>query len=319
MASDDAERKTWAVTRDGTPMKLSLTRDGLRLTIESQQEKSWRWAELKELSYSTSSSVTLEPLRGERVILDFASGAEQRTFRAGAETISHGAPPQEPLGPPAIGAYPQPVGEYPEAGATAARCLNRHEISSDFDFCPRCGAAASAPFEAESAPQTPHGGDQRYSDGPAWSAQTAPLPSGTVPPDSEARVEPSIHSQASHDRMWGMWAHLGPLVAGLVLAVVSFWAAGLLGLLAFAVPLVIMQSKGSSAFVRAHAVEALNFQIFNLMLLIPEMILVLITFGLFLIVAIPIAIVFVIFMIMGSVKASKGETYRYPVNIRLVK
>ncbi len=168
----------------------------------------------------------------------------------------------------------------------------------------------------------PHGYGQRYWDGTGWTAQTAPLPRGTadLPPNSEAGIEASSRSPAGDEQKWGMWAHLGPLIAGVVLAIVSFWALGLLALLAFVVPLVILQSKGgSSPFVRAHAVESLNFQIFNLILLIPEVLLTVITLGLFLLLLIPIAIVFIIFMIMASIKASEGKTYRYPVNIRFVK
>jgi uncharacterized Tic20 family protein len=83
-------------------------------------------------------------------------------------------------------------------------------------------------------------------------------------------------------------------------------------------PLVIMLTKGKeSGFVRDQAVEALNFHltlgIFSVLCLILYFLVV----PLFLLVA--AAVGGAVCAIIGAVTASRGEPYRYPLNVRLVK
>ena len=94
----------------------------------------------------------------------------------------------------------------------------------------------------------------------------------------------------------------------------------LLGLiigLSFIGPLVIMLTQGTrSQFVRANAVEALNFQITTYIAAIISFFLVFVIIG---IILLPIiGILWLVFTILGSVAANRGELYRYPYNIRLV-
>jgi uncharacterized protein len=96
----------------------------------------------------------------------------------------------------------------------------------------------------------------------------------------------------------------------------SFVAAYLF--LGFVAPLIVMLVFGSrSAFVRANAVESLNFNLSWLLYAIVAVALI------FLVIGIPILIVlgiaYVVLIIIASVRANNGEMYRYPATIRFVR
>lgn len=93
----------------------------------------------------------------------------------------------------------------------------------------------------------------------------------------------------------------------------------LLGLLTnFVGPLILwLIKKDDDAFVDRQGKEALNFQITILLASIVSFILTLVCIGGFLLIA--VIIVDLVFSIMACVKSSKGEDYRYPVALRLVK
>ena len=116
------------------------------------------------------------------------------------------------------------------------------------------------------------------------------------------------------DRNWGSAAHWGSFV--------SSWLA-----LAFLAPLLVLLLKGpQSPFVRRHAVESLNFQISMLIYLVVGTLiavpLAFFTLGLALLIIIPAALamcaLWVINVIQGSIKASQGLDYRYPLTLRFV-
>lgn len=82
-------------------------------------------------------------------------------------------------------------------------------------------------------------------------------------------------------------------------------------------PLVIyLVKKDDSAYVRAHAVEALNFQISVAIYLIISFLLAFVLIGVILIPA--VTILNIVCIILASIKASDGILYRYPLTIRLV-
>jgi uncharacterized Tic20 family protein len=83
-------------------------------------------------------------------------------------------------------------------------------------------------------------------------------------------------------------------------------------------PLIVMLTKGKeSGFVRDQAVEALNFHITVLIASIVSGILIIVIIG---IILLPVVLVgAAVFTIIAAVTASRGEAYRYPVNLRLVK
>jgi uncharacterized protein len=86
----------------------------------------------------------------------------------------------------------------------------------------------------------------------------------------------------------------------------------------FLAPLIIyLVKKDESQFVKANALESLNFQLTVLICAIISTILVFIIVGIFLLIAIGIGSF--ILVIIASIKASEGKIYRYPVNFRLIK
>ncbi len=136
----------------------------------------------------------------------------------------------------------------------------------------------------------------------------------TYPPPPPAG-ESGQRSTTSEDRTWGMASHLGALVTA--------WFA--LGLLA---PLAVLLVQGNkSEFVRRHATESLNFQISLLIYSIVgtalAFVLTLLTLGIGLFIIIPVIVVLallvLIVMIMAGIAASRGDDFRYPLNIRLIR
>ena len=116
---------------------------------------------------------------------------------------------------------------------------------------------------------------------------------------------------ASEERTWAMVAHIGVLVA-------AWFAMG------FLCPLIIwLVFRYRSDFVRRHAVESLNFQISLLIYTAIAVVLVLITFGLGVLIIVPLivigAVAAVVVIVLATIAASSGQEYRYPLTIRLVR
>jgi len=106
------------------------------------------------------------------------------------------------------------------------------------------------------------------------------------------------------ERMWGGAAHWSALVASVV------------GL-AFLGPLIVMLTKGNeSAYVRRQSVESLNFQLSMLIYGVVSAVLMLVLIGFLLILV--VGILWLVFTVIASVKASNGEEYHYPLTIRMV-
>jgi hypothetical protein len=102
-----------------------------------------------------------------------------------------------------------------------------------------------------------------------------------------------------------MGAHLSAFLA-------AYIALGFLG------PLVVLLVRGDrSQFVRRHAVEALNFNLTVLIYVVICVILAIVLIGFVLLIA--LGVLYVITVIVGAVRASSGEDYRYPLTIRFVK
>ncbi len=116
----------------------------------------------------------------------------------------------------------------------------------------------------------------------------------------------------AESRNWAMGAHLSALVGAL-----------LGGAPAFLGPLVIwLVRRDRDPFVAEHAREALNFQIFTVLLGVAAVLIGVLTLGLAFIVAIllfiPALVVWLVFVIQGSMAASAGRPYRYPISVRLI-
>jgi uncharacterized Tic20 family protein len=121
-----------------------------------------------------------------------------------------------------------------------------------------------------------------------------------------------------------MWSMLSNLLGGL--------AAFFVSPLGWLPPLVIfLIFRERSAFVRKQSAESLNFQLTNLIVVIAGVAVIVVggvfTLGIGLVIFIPVGVVaalvwlvlFIVWVILASVRASKGVAYRYPINIRMVK
>jgi uncharacterized Tic20 family protein len=130
-----------------------------------------------------------------------------------------------------------------------------------------------------------------------------------------AGVEGGISAE---ERQWAMFAHLSALLGGLVTA---GWA-GSVG--CFIGPLVIwMLKKDTMPFVDDQAKEALNFNITVAIIFFVLLMLTLFTLGIGIILTGPVMVIvglaWLVFTIIGGIKANQGERYRYPMTLRLVK
>jgi uncharacterized Tic20 family protein len=102
------------------------------------------------------------------------------------------------------------------------------------------------------------------------------------------------------ETIWALLAQLSGLV-GL----------GLIG------PLIVMLVAGPQRpFAKAAATEALNFHITVLIAVVVSIILVLVVVGIFMLIAVSVAAL--IYSILAAIAVGRGETYRYPLTLRLV-
>ncbi|HVF85175.1 MAG TPA: DUF4870 domain-containing protein [Abditibacteriaceae bacterium] len=131
-----------------------------------------------------------------------------------------------------------------------------------------------------------------------------PSPSDQNAPNQTPGNAPNLTSE---EKQWGMACHLSAL-AGLFLPTLGH----VLG------PLVVwLLKKDSSPFVDAQGKESLNFQLsisLYALLVSPS---VFILIGFFLLGG--LAFLSVLFAIIGAMRASNGESYRYPMTIRFLK
>jgi uncharacterized protein len=129
-----------------------------------------------------------------------------------------------------------------------------------------------------------------------------PPPPGAVPPGGPPGQAPLPPDQ---ERLWAMLAHLLSFVAAYIA-------------LGFLAPLVVLLIFGPrSAYVRAHAVESLNFNLSWLIYAIVGVVLLVIGIGLLILIALGIA--YVVLVIIASVRANNGEFFRYPLTIRFIR
>lgn len=119
---------------------------------------------------------------------------------------------------------------------------------------------------------------------------------------------PAIPS--AEDKQMSMFSHLGGGIG-------TFISGGMLG---FVAPLILMMTKGKeSAFIDEQSKEALNFQLVMVIAFFVATVLSFITCGIGAILYFPISIVGLIFGVIGGMASNKGEAYKYPFNIRMVK
>ena len=120
------------------------------------------------------------------------------------------------------------------------------------------------------------------------------------------RRPPSPRSDVSdEERTWGVLAHAGGF-AGLAVPFGNVVA-----------PLVVwLAKKDESRFVDENGVRALNFQVTWSIILLVTALSVLIAVG---VVLFPLALLaWLILTVLGTVKASEGEVYDYPLTVQFV-
>jgi uncharacterized Tic20 family protein len=114
---------------------------------------------------------------------------------------------------------------------------------------------------------------------------------------------PAAHFPAiptSDEKTMGMLAHAGGIFFGFLPA------------------LVIYLTKGNeSSFVKEESKEALNFQITLAIAYVISTVLIIVLIGLLMMLVVWVASV--AFMIMAAIAVNNGKSYRYPINIRLIK
>lgn len=112
--------------------------------------------------------------------------------------------------------------------------------------------------------------------------------------------DPVANAPSNDDRNLAMLAHLLGIVSGFVGALI-IW----------------LIKKDQSAYVDEQAKEALNFQITMLIAFVAASILMFVIIGILLM---PLLLVAnLVLCIVAAVRASKGEHYRYPFALRLLK
>lgn len=168
------------------------------------------------------------------------------------------------------------------------------------------------PGAPESGPPSDGGSNAASPPPPDATPPSSPPP--TPPP---AAALPGDDLPSADEKQWAMFAHLSALLGALITTPIC-------GLGSFLGPLIIwLVKKDTMKFVDDQGKEALNFNITLAIIGLAMLIFSMITFGIGLILTVPLAVVLLIvwfvLSIVAAIKASNGEFYRYPMTIRLVK
>ena len=109
------------------------------------------------------------------------------------------------------------------------------------------------------------------------------------------------------EKQWGMFTHLSALAA-----LVGIPFGNVIG------PLIIyMIKKDEFEFVAEQGKNVLNFQISWSIIFVISAILIIAVVGIFLLIGFGIA--WLVFVIMGTIAANKGESYKYPLTYKFIK
>lgn len=131
------------------------------------------------------------------------------------------------------------------------------------------------------------------------------LGAGLVPvanPTPAASTTTTTAASTSDEKTMGMVAHL--------LLIFTWWLGPLI---------LFLVKKEQAGFAKDQAREALNFGITLTLVYIAAWVLTLVTFGVLFFLPFLVLVAGLVFGILGCIAANKGESYRYPVSLRLVK
>lgn len=140
---------------------------------------------------------------------------------------------------------------------------------------------------------------------------SAPPPAPAVSQEGGSTVVNDLSGLATEKNL-AMFCHLSALVGGVAFSAIGLPVGNILG------PLVIwLMKKDTMPLVNAHGKEALNFQITVSAIILACMALFFLVLPLLLIPVVGLAAL--VLTIIGTIKASNGELYRYPLTVRLIK
>ncbi|MFI5844421.1 DUF4870 domain-containing protein [Catenuloplanes sp. NPDC051500] len=222
----------------------------------------------------------------------------------GSNDPSYSTPPSYDNMPPSsgAGAYPPPssgAGAYPPPTSGAGAYPP-----------PSSGAGAYPPPSSGAGAYPPPGGNPNAYPPPGGDPNAYPPAGGYGPPPGGGYQQPygqpgypgAKGNYVNDEKTWVILSHVGGIFIG------------------FLAPLIIMLVKGNeSQTVRAHAVEALNFQITWGVAMLVAVVLSVCTLGILSFLPFVVWIVVLIFGIMATIKVNDGEWYTYPVTYRIVK
>jgi uncharacterized protein len=135
-------------------------------------------------------------------------------------------------------------------------------------------------------------GSYRYWDGRRWIDAV----SSAIPPAGR-------HDARDDSRSFALTAHLSALLT----IFVAFPFVG---------PLVILLSRQDDPFVRGHALEALNFNLTMMLLIVGLLLLIAVVDPLPFALLIPVAVAWLVLICVAATTAGQGKPYRYPLTIR---
>ena len=108
------------------------------------------------------------------------------------------------------------------------------------------------------------------------------------------------------ERQWALICHLSVL-AGFIIPFGNL-----------AAPIIIWSAKKDEfPMVDVHGKEVINFQISFTIWFMVSAVLILILLGIFMLIV--LAVLQLVFVIIGALKADRGELYHYPLTIRFIK
>lgn len=126
-----------------------------------------------------------------------------------------------------------------------------------------------------------------------------------------------VGSPTAQEKQWAMFAHLSAILGAIV-------TGHIFGIGCFLGPLVIwLMKRDTMPFVADQGKQALNFNITLALAGLALFLLILLTFGIGILIALPVgavvAVGWLVFTVIAAIKASEGVAYRYPISLHLVK
>ncbi|GAA3757794.1 DUF4870 domain-containing protein [Salinactinospora qingdaonensis] len=145
----------------------------------------------------------------------------------------------------------------------------------------------------------PPGGDPYGQQG----YQAQPHPGQQPYPGQQPPYPGQAPQSSSDDNTMALLAHLGGIVTSFVVPLVLY----------------LVKRDDASPYLRHHIMESLNFQITMFIAYIASWLVAGITFGFLGFLPFVVWVVVIVFAILATVSSSKGEWYKYPFALRLVK